>query len=113
MPDSAKFCQTTFRETFSSEGRFAGQTIDDVATALKSGKMSPKDVPFEIYVPEQGNALILNTRSAQALTRAGMPRSQWNAIVMNENGNAMERMLEQLVRNSLSFEGFANPVPLP
>jgi hypothetical protein len=36
--------------------------------------MKPSDVPIDYIVPE-GNALILNTRSAQALQAAGIPRS--------------------------------------
>jgi hypothetical protein len=45
----AKFAQLTFRETFSRGGKFAGQTIADVATALKAGKLSVADVPHRIH----------------------------------------------------------------
>jgi hypothetical protein len=37
----ANFAQTTYGEAFSSGGRFAGQSIDDVAGALRSGELSP------------------------------------------------------------------------
>jgi|GEM_PF-5779608 len=37
--DNAAFAQKTFSQTFSSGGRFAGQTIDDVAAGLRSGAM--------------------------------------------------------------------------
>jgi RHS repeat-associated protein len=111
VPESAKFCQRKFSENFSNDGRFAGRTIDDIVAALQSGKMKPTDVPIQIYVPENGNVLILNTRSAEALTRAGVPRSQWNALVINDDIKAMERMAGQLSKNKLSLEGFTNPLP--
>jgi len=51
------------------------------------------------------NSLILNTRSAQALTRAGIPRTSWNVI--NRTGDDLyERLLSgQLSRNWLTSYG--------
>jgi len=85
--DGAAFAQKTFSQTFSSGGKFAGQTIDDVAGALRSGAMKPVDVPIE-FIVRDGNTLILNTRSAQALQQAGIPRSAWNAIDMTGDAAA-------------------------
>jgi RHS repeat-associated protein len=111
VPESANYVQKTFRQTFSPQGRFSGKTIDDVATELRLGKLNPKDVPIEIFVTESGNTLILNTRSAHALTRAGIPRSQWHAIVINEDTEALKRLSGQLTRNKLSLDGIENPTP--
>ena len=69
--------------------------------------MKPSEVPIDFIVRE-GNTLMLNTRSAQALEAAGIPRSQWNAV--NRTGQEMyENMLSgQLQRNGLTSEGVAN-----
>ena len=106
--DGANFAQKTFSQTCSSGGRFAGQTIDDVAGALRSGAMKPADVPIE-YIVRAGSTLILNTRSAQALQQAGIPRSAWNAIDMTGDAAAQARLSGQLQRNGLTSQGIPNP----
>ncbi|WP_203748848.1 RHS repeat-associated core domain-containing protein [Cellulomonas chitinilytica] len=102
----ARFAQKDFRESFSNgDGAlFWGRTIDEVAESLRSGAMSPKDVPIDVIVRE-GNTLILNTRSSQALIRAGIPRSSWNVI--NRTGQAAfeARLDGQLSRNGLTSYG--------
>ena len=98
VADDALFAQKTFGQMFSKDGAFAGQSVNDVAAALHSGAMSPADVPVN-YIVRDGQTIILNTRSSQALEAAGIPRSQWNGI--NQTGNAaFENMLNgQLSRN--------------
>lgn len=105
---AARFAQRTFSERFSKGGLFGGQTIDDVAGQLRTGVMSSKDVPINVVVRD-GNTLITNTRSAQALTRAGIPRDSWNVI--NRTGDPLfEDLLSgQLSRNNLGSGGFLNP----
>jgi hypothetical protein len=105
--EGASFAQKTFGQIFSG-GKFAGQTIDDVAGALRSGSMKAGDVPIE-YIVRDGNTLMLNTRSAQALQQAGIPRSQWNAVNMTGNAAAEARLTGQLQRNGLGSGGFPNP----
>jgi hypothetical protein len=92
---------------FSKGGAFAGRSVDDVAAPLRSGAMKPSEMPID-FIVRDGNQLILNTRSAQALETAGIPRSQWNAV--NRTGQEMyETMLSgQLQRNGLMREGVAN-----
>ena len=53
--------------------------------------------------------LITNTRSAQALIRAGVPRESWN--VVNQTGNPLyENLLSgQLSRNGLTSSGYEFP----
>jgi filamentous hemagglutinin len=106
--EGAVFAQKTFGQTFSSGGKFAGQTIDDVAGSLRSGSMRAGDVPIE-YIVRDGNTLMLNTRSAQALQQAGVPRSQWNAVNMTGNAAAEARLTGQLQRNGLGSGGIPNP----
>jgi hypothetical protein len=108
--EGAAFAQKTFGQTFSSGGKFAGQTIDDVAGSLRSGSMGAGDVPIE-YIVRDGNTLMLNTRSAQALQQAGIPRSQWNAINVTGNVDAELRLTRQLQGNGLGSGGIANPRP--
>jgi len=106
--DNAAFAQKTFSQTFSSGGKFAGQTIDDVAGALRSGTMKAGDVPIE-YIVRDGSTLMLNTRSAQALQQAGIPRAQWNAVNMTGNAAAEARLTGQLQRNGLDSTGHRFP----
>lgn len=68
------------------------------------------DLPVE-YIVRDGNTLILNTRTSQALTQAGIPRMQWNAV--NRTGNQMfeELLTGQLNRNGLSSSGIESVRP--
>ncbi|WP_279625545.1 hemagglutinin repeat-containing protein [Desulfomicrobium norvegicum] len=104
--EEANYAQKTIGNMFSKAGKFAGQSVDDVAAALRAGKLNPSEVPID-YIVRDGNALILNTRSAQALTNAGIPRSQWNAI--NRTGQAAyeARLTGQLTRNNLTSKGIS------
>lgn len=99
--EGAVWAQKTFSGTFSAGGKFAGQTVEGVAGALKSGTLSATDVPINVVV-RNGQTFILNTRSSAALMQAGIPRSTWN--VVNQTGvSSFERMLtEQLSRNGLT-----------
>jgi RHS repeat-associated protein len=102
--DSASFAQKTYNPMFSARGKFAGRSVDDVAAALRSGALNPGDVPID-YIVRNGNTLMLNTRSAQALEAAGIPRSAWNAV--NRTGQDFyENLLTgQLQRNNLTSAG--------
>lgn len=91
---------------FSKGGAFAGRGVDDVAAALRSGAMKPSDVPID-FIIRDGNKLILNTRSAQALEAAGIPRSQWNAVNRTGQGVFEDMLTGQLQRNGLTSEGIA------
>jgi hypothetical protein len=100
----AAFAQMTFSQAFSAAGAFAGRTVSEVAALLRSGKLSPADVPVQ-FIIRDGRTLILNTRSAQALEQAGIPRSQWKAIDVTGNAGAEARLTGQLKRNGLTSEG--------
>jgi RHS repeat-associated protein len=55
-----RFSQTTASPWFQAGGRFAGQTISDVAVQLRSGTLAASDVPIQT-VTMNGNTLIVNT----------------------------------------------------
>ncbi len=104
--EGANFAQKTFGAMFSEGGTFAGRSVADIAGALRSGAMKASDVPIN-FIVRDGNTLILNTRSAQALEAAGIPRAAWNAV--NRTGQEVfEKMLSgQLQRNGLTSAGTA------
>jgi RHS repeat-associated protein len=104
--DDANFAQKTYRNAFTTEpgAGFRGMTVDQVAEALRSGAMHPRMVPVD-YIVREGNTLILNTRSAQALTEAGIPRSQWAGVNRTGNPAFEARLTGQLTRNRLTTAG--------
>jgi hypothetical protein len=74
------------QETFSEKGQeiysaLTGErveTVDDLAAAIRSGKVDPKMIEVNYVVRDE--VLIENTRTAQALERAGIPRSEWKGV---------------------------------
>ena len=94
----AMFAQKTYSAMFSAEGTFAGQSVDDIAAALRAGVLNPAEVPVN-YIVRDGQTIILNTRSAQALDAAGISRSEWTGL--NRTGDSFfEGLLNgQLSRN--------------
>ncbi|MCH2924956.1 hypothetical protein K3V93_14765, partial [Listeria monocytogenes] len=77
---------------------------------IESGKVKVSDLPVE-YIVRDGNTLILNTRTSQALTQAGIQRAQWNAV--NRSGNQLfeELLTGQLNRNKLPASGIESVRP--
>jgi hypothetical protein len=105
---NASFAQKWYSENFSAKGRFKGQAVNDIADALRDGTLASQDVPINIIIRD-GNTLILNTRSAQALTRAGIPRENWR-VVDKTGVRKFERLLDgQLTRNGLDSSGYPDP----
>lgn len=85
-------------------------TIDEVAAGLQNGSIRPEDVPIQ-YVVVDGKPVILNTRSSQALERAGIPRSQWNAKDVTNDPDAFRRYQNQITQSGLPPTG--TPVTTP
>jgi hypothetical protein len=65
-----KFGQATVKSTF-AHGPFAGETIGVVAAKLRSGLVSPDQLPVE-FIVRNGERVALNNRSLLALRRARM-----------------------------------------
>jgi hypothetical protein len=98
--NTAAWSQKTFSATMSTEGSFAGRTVDDLVAGLTNGSMQVSDVPINVVV-RNGQMFILNTRSSSALTMAGVPRSSWN--VVNQTGVPLfeNSLTNQLTKNVL------------
>ena len=112
--DKANYSQKTYSNSFSAYGSqkysdVAGyeiKTVDDLAQAIKNKDVSVSDLPVE-YINRDGNVLIKNTRTSQALTVAGVPRNQWH-VTDNTGSPLHEKLLdEQLLRNKLTSEGIS------
>ena len=77
------------------------RTIDEMASAIKAGKIDPGSVPIQT-ITRNGQQYILNTRSATALERAGVPRSKWRGVDMSKDKAANDRLNSQLRRNRIT-----------
>lgn len=98
---NANWAQKTFKGVFDDpDSKFFGMTVDGLSEAIKSGSIKIKDVPIE-YVVRNGQAIIHNTRSSAALTRAGVPRNKWNALNRTGIKEVENRVTSQLTRNGL------------
>jgi RHS repeat-associated protein len=111
----AVYAQRTFSESFSRGGQaffqktlgVAVRTVSDLAGAIKTGRVSPSNIPVGTIV-RGGREYILNTRTAQALERAGVARRDWAKVDLTGNAAAEARLSGQLERNGLSA-GCRNP----
>ncbi|HWK02410.1 MAG TPA: DUF6443 domain-containing protein [Puia sp.] len=98
--EGAVWAQTTFSGTFSAGGKFAGQTVEAVTDALRSGSISAADVPIDV-IARNGQTFILNTRSSAALMQAGVPRSAWNVVNRTGQAEFEGRLTNQLLNNGI------------
>ena len=71
-PPTLSFSQTTASPWFSSDGTFSGSTISDVSSQLRTGDLTPEDVPVQT-VTIDGYTLIVNTRSSARPNAGGYP----------------------------------------
>ena len=99
-----RFAQIMASPEFSAAGDFAGRTIGEVAAALRSGALSPSQVPVRI-IEREGTRLIVNTRSSLALTRAGIPQRLWNLINSTGDRDIEKAITKRLLRNGLTSKG--------
>jgi len=84
-----KSVSSTFRH-----GEFAGKTIDEVASGLRSGAISPDRLPLQT-ITRDGITYTLNNRSWVALREAGLAPT----ILKDVTGNAFfERQLTQRLK---------------
>ena len=106
--ENVNYAQKSYSNTFSAEGRKIYSSL--AGEPINKGKVNVADLPVE-YIVRDGNILILNTRTSQALTQAGIPRSQWNVI--NRTGDSLfeELLTGQLTRNKLTSEGISTVKP--
>ncbi len=122
---NANFAQSAINrgETFSKEGvtaysKIAGRsikTVNDLVDAIADGTVKASQLPVD-FVVKDGIKLILNTRTSAALTRAGVPRSQWygrdvtGTRVPGLGQTTFDELAEaQLRNNNLGPQGTPNP----
>ena len=111
----SKFAQTTIRtdEMFSIEGQQSYSAmaeteikkVNDLVKALTGGKISPKDIPLN-YVMQNGEKVILNSRTSVALERAGIPMKNWYGLnqtgrVAYETAEGRAVTFDELAKNQL------------
>lgn len=96
-----RFTQTTASQAFKN-GPFAGRSIEDVASGIRSGAISPSQLPVDIIV-RNGQTLALNTRSLVTLRRAGLQPNQ--ITFRNVTGNPT---FENILTQRLSNNGLSN-----
>lgn len=120
ITEDALFAQYTFREVFSAHGRAilskaakrSIRTIDDLVKAIECGAIKVSEIEVN-YIVRNGTTYILNTRTSEALKRAGISRIKWKGAV-NRSGNKLyEALLDgQLKRAKLGpGQGVRKPVP--
>jgi len=115
----ANYAQKDYSYNFSQYGRkhyseIVGEkisNIDDLVSAIQNNKISPEQIPVE-YIMKKGRPLILNTRTGNALTKAGIPRSKWHWVNKTSDIEAQKRLFDQLARNNLTHKGFKFPTLL-
>jgi RHS repeat-associated protein len=88
----------TGRRTYSQLGAGPIRTVEDLADALRSGTISPSDVPVETY-RLLNRTFILNTRTSAALRRGGVSRKDWKFRDMTGDKEAFGRLVNQLQTN--------------
>jgi len=99
-----RFTQTTASSAFQEGGTMSGRTIGGVANDLRNGAMKPGALPVEV-IQRGGNTLIVNTRSALALMRGGIARSDWAISDLTGNAAIEAKITERLAYNGLTDEG--------
>jgi filamentous hemagglutinin len=83
-------------------------TINDLVRAIESGKVDPANLEIDIAV--RGDvAVIMNTRTATALDRAGVPRTEWTLNNVTGNPGFETRLDAALGRNRLTGPALTPP----
>lgn len=99
-----RFSQTSASSNFSAGGSFAGRSVMEVAGDLRTGAMSPSEVPVD-FVQRGSFNLIDNTRSSIALQEAGIPMNQWTLVNRTGNFRVETAVSDKLFNNGLTSTG--------
>jgi RHS repeat-associated protein len=97
-----RYSQKSASWNFQVDGDFKGRSIGGVAEDLRTGALSPSEVPVGT-VSLDGNMLIVNTRSATALSIAKVPQSEWKLVDLTATD--AKNISDRLVRNKLTTAG--------
>jgi filamentous hemagglutinin len=87
--DNVQFGQQSVSRTFTtaengSTFKYVGQRVSDVASRLRSGSISPDELPIE-FVVRDGQNIAVNNRSLLALRRAGHDPT----VMIDRTGDAL------------------------
>ncbi len=96
------FSQITASPDFDPEGWFAGKTIGGLSSELRAGTVTTSQVPVRFVIID-GKPLLVNTRSALSLMRAGIPQSQWSTI--DVTATQLSKIQLRLMNNGLTSSG--------
>jgi hypothetical protein len=77
-----------------------------VAADVRAGIVDPNMIPVKVIVRD-GNTLILSTRTAVMLTKAGVPRSRWLVHDVTGVPYFEEGLTRRLQKNNLTSQGIA------
>jgi hypothetical protein len=102
----AKFGQRAVSPRFSTpkngEGNplIVGKSIDEVAELLRNGDLLPRDLPVQ-YIWVNGEKVVVNNRSATALSKAGIPQKKWRMVdktggLPDKGADSLASVLERL-----------------
>jgi len=110
LSNSAQFSQRTYGNFFSTnpDSLFPGRSILSVAEDLESGALVPEGIPVMV-IEREGTTLILNTRSAVSLTKAGVDRSLWWVNDVTGIAQFEENLTARLLSNRLGSSGIDFP----
>ena len=100
-----RFGQQGVSATF-RHGEFAGRTIEEVAAGLRSGAISPNQLPIQT-ITRNGIEYTLNNRSLMALREAGLDPT----VVQNVTGKAFFE--QQLTQRLIEMGGAVPPDFVP
>jgi hypothetical protein len=92
------FGQPTIRQRFSGEGVFRRATLDEVVAELKSGNLTPDDIPVQ-FIWVDGKRVTVNNRSLGVLYKAGIRPTKLvdrTGTLPPEGSESLEAVLRRL-----------------
>lgn len=113
-PNKWVFAQKKYSPRFSDSDEtlpaVRNKPVSQVVSELNSGELNPDQIPIDLYTTH-GRTYILNTRSANALQRANIPREEWTTRDVTGDSAALSRLKDQLSGSNLQFgEGVQDAV---
>jgi hypothetical protein len=89
-------------EEFKKTSLYPNMTVDELAEALKLGKMKPEQVPLN-YVVRDGIRVVENTKTVVAYERSGISPEKWGWQLADSD--SIIRLDKNLANNKLPPTG--------
>jgi RHS repeat-associated protein len=110
-PISWKWAQSKFSPYFSNDedtlALVRAKSVQSIVGQLEEGAIEPSELPVDLYV-QGGTTYIMNTRTASALTEAGIPREDWQINDMTGNSEYEQRLNQMFSNNNTPTGGFVD-----